>query len=331
MTYQFDPEAAPDSDFEPGELHHLVVGNRGRLLDPRRTPIQIVALHAEIGIFELEVTAFEDKGAHWEIPFEEIGKFQVERESPPAGAEALRTYREAVRRLDRPFAIPSDGEQAQRSREALSTQRKEIRKWLSAHSRFVAESAGLDLSRREGEPALYRDLGAFMESQDLTDLENDFATLYVSNPGSGELIKGHRIVLAEMGLSPYEGKVIRDQTLFDEPWTRERRAAHILARMGFVQEVFAWAGYDRVVLYRAMTGEGPLRPARPQSFVSATFSRQVAESLFDARKDTNTAVMWRQAVPLDRLFMTYIETEQMNRRFKEAEAVLLADPDNSAF
>ncbi len=153
----------------------------------------------------------------------------------------------------------------------------------------------------------------------------------MSNPNSGELVKGHRIVLAEMGLSPYEGKVIRDRTLFDEPWTKQRRTAHILARMAFIQEVFSGAGYDHVVLYRALNTEGSLRPARNASFTSATFSREVAESLFASRPDTNTAVLYRQPVPIERLFMTYIETEPMNRQFKEAEAILLADPGSRAF
>jgi predicted 2-oxoglutarate/Fe(II)-dependent dioxygenase YbiX len=37
---QFNPNMAPDSAFVPGTLKHLVVGNRGRLMDPRRTPIR---------------------------------------------------------------------------------------------------------------------------------------------------------------------------------------------------------------------------------------------------------------------------------------------------
>ena len=37
--------------------------------------------------------------------------------------------------------------------------------------------------------------------------------------------------------------------------------------------------------------------------------------------------MGRQ-VPVDRLFMTYLETAAMSDRFLEAEAVLLAGPDD---
>ena len=52
--YQKDPAAAPDSDFTPGDLSCLVPKNTGRLLDPRRTPIGLVAVEPEIGVFELE-------------------------------------------------------------------------------------------------------------------------------------------------------------------------------------------------------------------------------------------------------------------------------------
>lgn len=41
--------------------------------------------------------------------------------------------------------------------------------------------------------------------------------------------------------------------------------------------------------------------------------------------------MWRQAVEPDRLLMTFIETRAMNERFREAEAVLLADPAGRVF
>ena len=67
--YAFDPDASPDSDFAPGELKHLVVGNHGRLLDTRRTPVTITALALERAAFEVRIEAFEDMGARWETLF----------------------------------------------------------------------------------------------------------------------------------------------------------------------------------------------------------------------------------------------------------------------
>ena len=44
-----------------------------------------------------------------------------------------------------------------------------------------------------------------------------------------------------------------------------------------------------------------------------------------------TVALYRQAVEIERVFMTYLETRAMNHPFREAEAVLTADPDNHAF
>jgi len=95
--------------------------------------------------------------------------------------------------------------------------------------------------------------------------------------------------------------------------------------------VLAALGVREVTLYRAAATDGPLPAARPSSLVSATFSRRVADDHFDGGPSTRTAVLWRQAVPFDRVLMTFLETRAMNERFEEAEAVLLADPGNRAF
>jgi len=111
----------------------------------------------------------------------------------------------------------------------------------------------------------------------------------------------------------------------------ERRKEHILARLAFVREAFAMLGLDTPVLYRAIASEGALAPRRPQTFVSATFSLEVAMSLFGPAWQGGSAALFRRRVPVERLFMTYLETGAMNRQFHEAEAVLLEDPDDPAF
>ena len=40
-------------------------------------------------------------------------------------------------------------------------------------------------------------------------------------------------------------------------------------------------------------------------------------------------VLMSQEVPLERIFMTYMETRQMNHPYRESEAVLLYDPDEA--
>ena len=136
-------------------------------------------------------------------------------------------------------------------------------------------------------------------------------------------MKGHRIVLAELGLVPYEGKVVRNEGLFDAPWTRARRAEHLIARLGFVRALFRKAGHERVRLYRGMSSRETVRPSVNRSLVSATFSLAVARSHFDAAGTGSHGTLLRQMVPVDRLVMTYHETAAMNDPFLEAEAALL--------
>jgi hypothetical protein len=320
MIYERDPRAAPDEDFEPGEFGHAVVGNEGRMLDPRRTPVLVVEVRPATGYVVVEVTAFEDAGARWEIEVEGLDRFQFARGGDRADGVRLAELEDAVRRLDRPLEIPVDVGARERAHERLAAARAEARHWLGGHR------VRIDLSRRTGDPGTWALLSTFMEERGLLEMERALAERYVSNPGSGELVKGHRIVAAELGLAPYAGKVVRDPTIFDGAWSRERRAEHLLGRLAFVPELFRAAGHDTVTLWRGMSSERPFdRGSQPTTFVSATFSREVAESHFDGNEKTVAAILSREVAPVERLFMTYVETEAMNRQFLEAEGVLIAD------
>ncbi len=107
--YASDPNAAPDSEFRPGDLRHLVVGNRGRLLDARRTPITITAVDPARGSFEVEIGAFEDAGARWDLALEDIGRFQFARDGGVAASDALVSELERARfRFDRELVVDCD-------------------------------------------------------------------------------------------------------------------------------------------------------------------------------------------------------------------------------
>jgi hypothetical protein len=187
------------------------------------------------------------------------------------------------------------------------------------------------ISRREGNRCLYALVDEVMAARGLEQLDHEFSATFVSNPASGELVKGHAIVLAELGLCPYRGKVVRHADLFTGQWSKARRAEHLVTRLAVGQELFARWGIDTVTVYRGAAVDGPLPAPRSSSFVSATLSRDVATAHFDGGPTTQTAVLWRQDVPVTRLFMTFLETREMNARFHEAEAVLIADPHNHAF
>lgn len=325
MVYQFDTRMAPDSEFEPGALHHLVAGNTGRLLDPRRTPVRIERLRPETGTFVVEITAFEDRGARWDLPLEDISDFQFARDAARAEPADVAALEEAIRRFDRRIEITCDPDARARTLERLADRRARTDRWLRERSTFLFEGVtSLPLSSREGDRRLWLDMRAYMNALELRDVEDAFATRYVSNPRAGEMVKGHAIVIAELGLASYHGGMVRDASTFEGAFTKARRAEHVLARMAFVQAIFERTGNAEVMLYRGMALDGGLERRAPRGFVSATFSEDVAHALFAPRGGTPAGILYRQRTPASRLFMTYMETSQLNQNFKEAEAVMLA-------
>ncbi len=331
MVYEFDPNMAPDADFLPGELRWLVPGNEGRLLDPRRTPVRVVGVALETGHVVLEIAAFEDRGARWALALESVDGLQFAKASAAASDADVAAFTGAVARLDRPLAIAADPERARETREALAAREAEAAAWLRERSAFVRSGARIEARGRDGIPALGADLEAFLRERDLSEMEDAFATQYVRNPDSGELVKGHRIVLAELGLVAYEGKVVRDPDLFAGAWRKERRAEPILSRLAFVRAHFGAAGTTHLDLYRGMSSHGRLEPPRNESLISATFASEVAMSHFEGRDPSLAGVLLRQPVPVERVLMTYVETAQMNRMYREAEAILLFEPGNPLF
>jgi hypothetical protein len=331
MTYQSDPDSPPDSCFEPGNLRHLVPGNEGRCLDPRRTPIRVREIVPATGIFVVEILDFEDKGAHWELPFEAVSRFQFARGSVTASEGEVGHYEQAVQKFDRPLRIPSKDSARVESEARIAVLRQDAGRWLKTEPAAIRSSTSLDDLWRTGNSVLWNALTSYFTAIGLADIEDAFATQYVRNPESGELIKGHRIVLAELGLVSYLGKQVRDPVLFDGQWNKDRRSDHILYRLAFVRELFSRLGHSSVVLYRGFSCDGQPAVGHSATFVSATFNLDVASSHFEGRDRARTGVLIRQTVPIERLFMTCVETGQMNRQYREAEAVLLCDPANSLF
>lgn len=329
-TYQHDPDAAPDSDFESGRLHHLVPGNRGRMLDPRRTPVVVVGMGTGVGFFELEVAAFEDTGAKWSIPLEGIGRFQFERGSARLGRQDVRALEALRRQADRPLVVPIDAQTRAATLSDLRRFTADAADWLAGESQFRSAPV-LDLTADRGSEVLAADLTRFMTAVGLEEVEGAFAATYVSNPGSGDVVRGHEIAAARLGLAPYDGKALRDPAASEGIWEEGTRGRHLLNRLAFVSAAYRLAGYERTTVYRSLAFQGPVRESRHHTFVSATFARAVAEDLFWGGENVIWAVLYRQDVAVGRLLMTYQETAAMNRQFHEAEAVLLADPDNQAF
>jgi hypothetical protein len=330
-VYAADPRPRPDSDFVAGALRQLVAGNRGRLLDARRTPVTVVAVAAERGAFAVRIEAFEDAGAEWDLWLGEVERFQFERDAQIAGDGELAALERSRERFDRLLVIePEPGARAA-ALERVRERREVVRAWLERRGGPPARDFAQLAATRNGDPALFELAEELLGEHGVLELERGFSANFVTNPRSGELVKGHAIVLAELGLCPYHGQVARDPELFAGARTRARRAEHLLWRLAFTRELIGALGGGDAMLFRAAASGGVLSVPRPGSFVSATFSRAVADSHFDGGQSTRAAVLWRQAVPLERVLMTFAETRAMNDRYREAEAVLIGDPANAAF
>ena len=328
--YDHDPERAPDDDFEPATWERLTAGRGGRLLDPRRTPIRVVSVEPEVGLFEVEVLAFEDAGARWRIPLERSDRFQLARGGGVAPPSQVAACRAAVERFARPLRVAVDPVAAARTAERLERLERAAATWLGAESRFVASGDALPLGGPIGDPRLQGDLRRWLAEADLVDLDRAFTRAWVSAPWRAGVVEGHRLVAAELGLCAFEGAVVREPDLFDGGAGRARRAEHLLRRMAFVRALLRGQGHASVVLYRGLTSPGALAPPPRHGLLSATFRRELAEAHFDARP-TAAGMLVRQPVPIERLVMTYLETAAMNAPYQEAEALLLADPEAVGF
>ena len=240
-VYESDPDAAPDDEFEPGTL------GASRPREPwavarrptdagRRTRRVCRSGHVRRG----------DRGVRGHgRRLGDGGGASVSLPVPPGAGDRGRGDREVARggdRAVRPAALDRRlREERAATEELIAAERERARAFIPGASPFDA-------------------LERFLGEVGLVELDEAFASRYVSNASSGELVKGHAIVLAQLGLCPYDGKVVRSPDLFAGEWTEERRAAHVVARLAFVRELFAPEGEPHDALPRA--GErAPVRPA----------------------------------------------------------------------
>lgn len=330
-VYESDPNQEPDSAFVPGELRLLVQGSRGRLLDARRTPVTIASVDPSRGSFEVEIGAFEDRGARWELGLDQVTRFQFPRGAPVAAPAAVQVLAEALELFDQELHLGSEPAARARTLVAIATEQRRAQQLLSAERTRRSIDLGAHIEGRRGSAPVAAVLERFLAERGLEDLDRQFAERFVSNPNAGELVKGYAIVLAELGLCPYHGKAARDPELLNTPFSREQRAEHIIARLGFMRALWAMWELDTVTLYRAAATDGPLDASRRSSFIATTFSSAVAEAHFEGGPTTRCAVIWRQRMTTERIFMTFLETAAQSHQFCEAEAILIGDPGNAAF
>ena len=76
-------------------------------------------------------------------------------------------------------------------------------------------------------------------------------------------------------------------------------------------------------VYRGLHFQGEPPVARAASFISATFSPEVAGANSTVGGPVPGGVRLQQVLPVERVFMSFVETRALNDRFREAEVVLL--------
>jgi hypothetical protein len=236
-----------------------------------------------------------------------------------------------VTRFNHEVEISGDGGKKEHTRQAIAHEREHARTWLLQHSRFFQSGASIPDGVAEGLPLLIADTQSYMAERQLLDVEAFFTRQYVSH-FYNEAVKAHRIGIAELGLAPYTGKILRNPLQTVGALSLDRRKNHVIVRMGFVQAVFELSGRESLILYRMESCEGPLRSRRVGTvLVSSSFRMDIVQEMSGWADRKRTVAIYRQPVPINRVLMTYLETEAMNQPYKEAEAVLIADAESQTF
>jgi hypothetical protein len=251
-VHQRDPNPRPDADFEGGELTPAP-GNAGRMLIV--APIRVAALRPEIGSWICEVTAFEDQGASWTLPVESVAHFQFELGAARATPRSVEDLAEEVSRFATPLVIEPDRECARATIAALAQRRIEAAAWLADHVPMLGRLAEPDHAQRRPPAVTVSSFETFMREQGLLEMDHALTRTYVSNPHSGEVVKGHLIVMAEMGIAPFHGTTVRDPATFAGEWRRERRVDHVLWRTAFLHAMLVAMGIEALDLHRGVSND----------------------------------------------------------------------------
>jgi hypothetical protein len=325
-VHQFNENRRPDHEFIAGAVKFLVAGNACRLKDRRRTPGFIETIFNDSGMFRWRINDFEDSGKYWDVPFEDVSKFQFEIGSREEPASTVNEFQATIDKFQHPLVVEASINNCEDTNQCLEKESIEIQKWLSSELQIVPESQ-FDPTAPVHSPEIAAALQRYLDMKGVAEQERLTAETYVLNPSSGEWIKGMQIVLAEMGLKNFSGKAIRTESLFEGLGRKDLRRLYLSSRLSFVRAAFRSLGRREVVLFRGMSAEGPWRGDIEKFFSSWTFSKQVAEAFASFSSDgaVRHSYLVKRTFSVDKLFMTFVETHAMNKSYQEAEATVIHD------
>ncbi|MBI9011466.1 MAG: hypothetical protein JEZ08_04490 [Clostridiales bacterium] len=319
--HQQNEEMLSDDHFLEGEIKYLEVGNKCRLLDGRRTPGVIQSLDYVSGHFRWEIMDFEDKGKTWDVRFESVENYQFEKDVIINGdIDKIETI---ISKLNKKISVPRAMDKVEDTEKKIEILMDSTNQWIQNKSKFICKMTELDRKDSTQLEQISHDFLGYMESLELLALETKTSELMVLNPNSGEWIKGLMIVMAELGLASYDGNMARSEHLFTGMGDKAIREKYILQRMAFIRCLFNRFNKSEITLFRGMSSEGTwFIPKR--TFLSMTFDPEVASAFSDFEEDSRykTSYMIKSSVDIKQIFMTYIETKEMNERYKEKEAII---------
>lgn len=208
----------------------------------------------------------------------------------------------------------------------ITEKEEEIKKWLKDNSLFFTSNEKLNFNSKVGSLTLAKDLNKYMKLKGLFDIEKKTAETMVLNPKSGEWIKGMEIMLGEMGLVSYRGKIPRTKDIFTGLGSKNKRYEYIINRLAFIRAYFNLLNIKEIVIYRGMSSENDWSKI-PRTLLSCTLSYDVAKDFSNFNKESKyrNSYIIKMTCPVKKLFMTYLETEELNKQYKEAEAIILYD------
>lgn len=315
----------PDSCFEKGRLYHIIPGNKGRLLDGRRTPGIIERYDDETAMFIWRITDFEDKGRFWEIPAENIGSYQFEIGSKKLSEDDTERIKKKCKEFQGKLIINGEKSELENTLKLIDREKRKTKDWFLNQSQFVRlGKSQLDMEAKTGSSLLFNDLKSYMDMCGLYDLEKKTAEQYLLNPHSGEWTKGLRIVLAEMGLLDFKEKKPRTKDIFKGIGSKDNRKRYIISRLAFIQTFFTLAGYEKVQLFRGMATEND-NFETPMTLLSTSFNPRVGKAFSSLERNDKVTFSYfiKFTYPVENLFMTFFETEVFNERYAEQEAIIL--------
>ena len=180
-----------------------------------------------MGLATVRILAFEDKGALWDVPYEEVGKYQFKKTSARASAVALEGIQQAITRFDRLLEISGEAGKKEQTVRAIADEREHAKMWLLQHSRFFQSGAAIPDGVAEGPCLLIADTQTYMAERQVLSMETFFTRQYVSYCYN-ESVKAHRIAIAELGLAPYKGKIPRNPFQLTGALSLEHRKDHVI-------------------------------------------------------------------------------------------------------